>query len=328
MKLLFPVAVLIFGLAFVGCGGDDDNGPNGPGDNGDNRPVIAANTTAGTPDVTDPNHSVWNSVTTTSFEVNAGNSPPTALGVLTDSVKFQAVVASNRLFLRLRWQDDNHDIDAKQWTLDSVEIFRWNYDVSNEGEDQVYVTFEGDAEFGWDVWSWRSLTTAEGNFAEGMTWDGLSLATDSGVNTIATRNKPPLDETRPLFVHSDLGNWTGDILYSDDTVRANSHTQDQSWAKGNQVPGYYIKNDIITWLQSHPESRWDIDASYEYNSSTDTYTLVMACDLAGSSANDDLDLSSLDRVVMTIGILNDHTNLNIGGSNIRGFSEEFWLDLP
>ncbi len=327
MRKILGVAFLQAALLLGSCGGDDDDNNNGNGTPTVPEVVAVASVTA--PDVSNVNDPVWNSATAKALDIDYRNAPPAATATLSDSVWVQAITSGGELFLRLVWSDDSLNMTRYNWTLTTLPPnFLFTRSVESSGEDQVYVMFKNGSE--WDTWNWRSLTTGPADLAEGMVWDGLTLTPDSGAQIVAYNNFL-MDPSRPLYVHETMSAFDDVVLHIADTLRATQAISHVGWELGDKVPGYYVDTSRSSWLEGHPESRWDIEAGHSYSSSTDRHTLVLTCDMTGSNAigtPDDLNMTGLDILTVRVGILNDHANINVGGTSARGFTQDFHLVLP
>ena len=332
MKKIFGLLLILPLLLFVGCGSDDDDDDGNGGNGTVTLQEVTANTSVSAPTLSSVNETVWNNVTPAAVDVSTATLPPTVAGVASasDSVYVQAIKTGGDLYLRLQWSDSDNDLWLHNWTILDDNYNFTHYVNLGRDEDMLLVMFDGAAD-GWDTWRWGSLTTGYVDVAEGMTWDGSELVSDSGANEVAKVN--PEFAGRPKYVHETKAAFTGDVLYIDDTTSAymTGNASNDGWAVGTQtVPGYLIDTAIVTWITGnppHPESRWDSEAISSYSSGT--YTVVMKRSLAGSNdigSVDDLDMSELTRVKAKIGIFDNQIDIDAGSSN-RGFTADFWLNL-
>jgi hypothetical protein len=311
----------------AGCGGSD-NGTNPP----PSLPVITANTTAGSPSVTDANDAVWNGVTATSMNVSSSISPKIAAGKtasVSATVAIQAIVSGDSLFIRLRFADATYSIWRDYYEVSSAGPpvnFTSYQDL--EGEDQVFVMFDGGSDFGWDVWNWRVLTTdarGVGGLAEGMKFVGGALVSDAGNATLATHNPGIAQTPQPTYVHADTTDYHGAILPLD-SIRSGYPTS--GWTVGQRVPGWIINSavkDTGSVAATQRASRFDIRSASVYDSTTSMYSVVMAAPL-NTGFTDDLDLSTKTSVTAKVGIFDDQIAFLTGGSS-RGFTGNFTLKL-
>jgi hypothetical protein len=100
MKKTIPLFLVFLLALWVGCGGDDDNGP-GPTPEVTARVVV--NTTAGAPGMQSANDPVWVNVPEVIVNVvKAGALPVTAaLTEVSATATMQAIVAADDLYIRL-----------------------------------------------------------------------------------------------------------------------------------------------------------------------------------------------------------------------------------
>lgn len=326
MKKLIVSAVALSTLLWVGCGSDDDDPPPP-----DTTVTVTADTMTAPAMPLVYNDPVWDDVTATSISLL---DPPMPVGPLKtpmgpdkslnapSSVDLQAIKKGDRLYLRIQWTDASLSMQREQWTYSLEQGF--SFTINDIGEDQVIALFEGGPGFGWDLWNWRVLTTGIQNKAEDGTWLDGDTVWDAGLNRIATKNATNDIHTPPWF-HSSRWEFTGDVLYRSEKISRDSAMTGgtDSWVIGQTVPGWWI-DDEVDWT-TITESRWDIEAGYNYDSTADRYTLVMARDMAAHE--DDIDMSVLSRIKTRIGILDN--SLDFGrGSSQRAFSADFWLALP
>lgn len=332
MKQIF-LTMLLLPLLLIGCGGDDNGTDPGNGD-----PVVSevtASTTATAPAMTSVNEATWNNVTATAIEILPSEFPPTSAGkisTLADSIYVKAIVASGRLYLRLEWDDDSLHMDCETWILtDSNMNFNHMVNSVYNGEDQLYVMFEDSGNSLWDTWNWRVLTTATANRAEGLTYNGTEFTGDNGASQVGWQNiSGDIYDKRPKYIHKDMYEFTGRIMYIEDIVESKDGMGNpNSWTIGQTVPGYFIDTSILKpgWQL---ESRWDIEAIYDYSSTSGRYVVVLTRDLDGFS--DDLDLTDLTRVKVKIGIVDNLTTIQgrnsiLVGNDRRGMTKDFWLIL-
>lgn len=331
--------ILLFSLlliCFAGCGGDDDGGGGG----GTTTPTITVNSTAGSPDYTDPNDAVWNSVTAVSVDVSGANTPKvsgrTASSIPT-SVAVKMVESNDSLFVQLSWTDPDNDIWPDYFEIDDADPpIGFSYPGQIVYEDQVFVMFDGGETFGWDVWNWRSFTTDAGGLAEGMKYTNSIMTTDAGGAAVATRNNNIFDE--PTYIHRDTSEFSNNrFMYLEDVIQLNSEIwagtdsakparNTTGWVLGQRVPGYIIDsalNNDDSINESRRASRFDIRASSVY--SAGAYTIVLAAKL-NTGQTDDLNLSTLSTVKMKIGIFDGQEEFSQGSSN-RGFTPEITVNF-
>ncbi len=323
MKKLITIilfsAILSCGL---GCGDDDEgNGPTGP------APLtrLEIHTDLSAPPMTSVDDAIWSSVTPMALALSNVNTPrvvtPKPL-FFSDSVWVQAIAASDKLYVRLEWDDNDFSIKRDQWSLVNVSSFSFSHCTLVCEEDQVFVMFEM-ADGTWDTWNWRALTTGQSKAAEGWTFADsvLTVDADNGVHTLAWENYNGFDNSRPIWVHKDKYDFVGDIMFIKDTLSATA-AYDSRWYNQMTVPGWIISDTVLPAAMTS-QSRWDIAALYDYNETTQRYKLVMSRAL--TSGTDDLDMADLTEMKVRIGILDDKPISTQGSSNI--FTEDFMMDF-
>ncbi len=317
MRKLVPFALVLFLALCLACG--DDNGTDNNGE--PTVRSVSANTTVAAPPLISTDDAVWNQVTPTALTVAMNIGPPAKGAGFADSLWFQAIKTDSMLYVRVVWNDTSNTLWRDYWSLWDIVSFNWTQNLFGFDEDQLFVMFEGAPGGGWDTWNWRSLTTGQADRAEGMTYIGDTMRLDSGANQIAWENASV--GSRPMFIHKDLAAFDGWVLYKEDRYSSDNWPEDRdNWDSLMTVPGWYIDTAITTWMDVHPESRWDITALYTH--SAGKYAVVMARPL--TSWWDDLDMSALDRVKMKIGVFENQVNFTTGGTG-RAFTETFWLVL-
>ncbi len=327
MKYIVAVLMLAAVAIIAGCGGNSSTNPPTT-----SLPVVTANTTAGSPSVTDANSTVWSGVASTTMNVSSTISPKIVAGKSSNvsaTVAVQAIVSNDSLFIRLRFADATHSIwrDYYEVSSDSPFVSFTSYE-DLENEDQVFLMFDGGSTFGWDVWNWRALTTdAEGvgGLAEGMKYLNGTLTSDVGSAAVATHNNGIAGTPQPTYVSSDTTEFNGTILRSDSITSVYPLT---GWTIGQKVPGWIIDPQMKESGSLHETqraSRFDIRAASAYDSNTDMYTVVMASKLNTGYA-DDIDLSTKTSITAKIGIFDNQIDFATGGSG-RGFTGNFTLKL-
>ncbi|MCK4461343.1 MAG: hypothetical protein KAW46_06035 [candidate division Zixibacteria bacterium] len=332
MKKLIVAAMALSTMFFVGCGGDDDD--NG---NGDTTITVTADTTAAPASPLVYNDAVWTSVASTSIPISTSGSLPVSPGksplgpskalAAPSSVDLQAIKKDGRMYLRFQWNDYSLSMQRDNWAISDLDNYNFALDTSY-GEDQLWISFEGLPSGGWDTWNWRVLTTGQVNRAEDGTVIDGDTTWDEGTNPSAYPNSDN-DPYRPVKIHGDEWQFTGDVLLQSETVAVmEGYAGRNNWTKGQTVPGWYI-NDLNDW-DSDNSSRWDVQAVYNYDpgiGGPGRYTVVLARDLSGGA--EDLDMSETGRVKARIGIFDDYDYLeSVGGDTKRKFSGDFWLALP
>ena len=325
MKKLLTIILLSATLACgLGCGGDDDdNGSTGP------TPLarMEVRTDLAAPPMTSVDDAIWSSVTPKVLALSNVNAPPVAVPkplFFSDSVWIQAIAASGKLYIRLEWDDDDHSLKRDNWTLHNAISLNFTHNVSVFSEDMVFFMFELPGDAGWDTWNWRSLTTGQTKCAEGMTFVDSTFVPDddNGIYTLSYENYNFGDNSRPKWVHKDLSDFVGDVMYIADTVPAASGTSDLQWQIGQTVPGWVAVDSILPVAMSN-QSRWDIRAIFDFDNDAGHYKLVMSRPM--TSGSDDLDLAQITEVKVKVGIVNDVMEYTNGSGRI--FTEDFMMDF-
>lgn len=361
MKKTIPLFLVFLLAVWVGCGGDDDNGP-GP------TPVVTArvvvNSTAGIPGMQSANDAVWDNVEEVIVDVvKAGALPATAAPtVVTATTTMQAIAAGDNLYIRLQWDDTSFSVWKEHFYVVDASGFPSFNQVSDleQSEDQLFVMFKDtlvDGKTGyWDVWNWRSLTTGAGNFAEGFNYVDSPLVADAdGSKIVEIQWKNPDVFGDPIYVHRDTSEFSGFALYlheklhrltdilwvtTDTTVDTNPGppiTYDTTidtiyeqkwptttgWTEGQRVPGWMIDGEAQFLTEDELGSRWDTRTVMDFDSTDGVYTVVFKRKLT-TGYDDDLDMSTLDSVMTRVVILNNGSDI-YRADTWRGVSKDIWL---
>lgn len=324
MKKLTGLVLLFSAFALAGCGGDD-NGTN-PQPPGPTRILVAQPASA--PSLTNVDDAVWNGISATSLAVAAGNPKPAVAkpSAIPANISVKAAIHADSLFLKVVWTDATHNVWREKWTVgDPPPSFVHDCcdDNAVNREDQVFVMFAGLPDGVWDVWNWRSLTTAAGFLAEGMTFSGSLLESDTVSNEglkPASRNVPTVG-SQPYKMHETGNAFQGNLLYWADAVNLDLLGYD--WQTGETIPGWIIDTTIYDRIPSIRMSRWAIRAATDWDTTSSQYTVVLSRPL-NTTYTDDLNLLLLDSVKVKVGVLDNQMSINLG-SGSRGFTDEFWL---
>jgi hypothetical protein len=324
MKKVIVSALTVFLLMLVACGSDE-----GPTDsNGSTVIRVVANTSVAEPTLSSPDETVWSSVGGTTIPLKRSGAVAKQEwrgATVPASVEVKAIVKNGTLYLRMQWVDDSLHLWRDVWTMTDTNNYNFSQmDIFNE--DQLYVMFTLPDSDWYDTWNWRSLTTSPAHLAEGYTYAAGTLTRDAGAKMAALNNKNAFDDSRPKWIHKDGASFEAPLLYFSDVVTADLANFGSGWRIGQRVPGWVIDTNIVTLLEANPESRWDIKASFAYDSTNSLMKLVLARQL-NSGFQDDLDMSGLDSVQFRVGILDDRDELNQFNSSQQGFSDEYWLIL-
>jgi hypothetical protein len=177
---------------------------------------------------------------------------------------------------------------------------------------------------GYDVWNWRSLTTAAAFLAEGMTYDTANGFDPDASGQLAYRPNPGLGGgSVPTYIHQNGSAFTGYILYTTEDMEIPPGFSD--WILGQTIPGWRIDSSVVNLSSAIRGSRWDIRTVSEYDDGADQYIVVLCRPLnTGFSVEEDLNMALLDSVEVKIGITDNQMSIETEGSNL-GFSDSFWL---
>jgi len=351
MKRLIPIfAVLLVGL-WMSCG--DENGPT---NNGDTTPRLVANTTVDEPSLSSPDEAVWSSVDSVTVPVKMGNAPklnPPKVAAYPSEILVKAIKKGDKLYLRMQWSDTTFNAYPEHFfIIDSIPPIVFDQKAGIMDEDQIFVMFSDFLGGGYDVWNWRVLTTGGGSLGKGYTYSDATLTGDSAGTTTDSVTVENEDQGwQPTYAHKDTSGFEGHILYLEDTV----HWQDTlyikvdtipygeppetlydttavhfwnttGWELGQKVPGWIIDSSFASLTDEERGSRWDIRAVSDYDNDALEYHVVL-CRKLYTTFSDDMDLSAVDSVKVTIGIFDNQVTFEPPGSD-RGFSNDFWIILP
>lgn len=322
MKKLMSVLAMAGLLLWAGCSGDDE--PNGPG-NG--VPTVVANTSVDEPTLSSVHEAMWSSVEATQLNVSVGQVSKSTVGKpsgVSSAISVQAIMKSEMLYLRLVWSDNSNSILRDHWVMIDTNNYNFTRNIGfPTAEDQLFVMFDGAPEGGWDTWNWRSLTTGKAFLAEGYTYRNDSLVRDSGAQIAAYDNVRTYDPTRPQWAHEDLAQFTGDVLYLQESTT--DYIPSSGWSIGHVIPGWVIDSSLTGWLDNHPESRWDIRAIDDYDAESNLYYVVLARKL-NTGFPEDVNMQDTSSVTARIVILQNENELNPGSTN-QGYTPDFKLVL-
>ena len=357
MKKTIPLFLVFLLALWVGCSGDDDNGP-GPTPEVTARVVV--NTTAGTPGMQSAIDPVWGNVPEVTVNVvKAGALPVTAaLTEVSATATMQAIVAADDLYIRLQWDDTSFNVWKEHYeVVDTSGFVSFNQVPDLEqSEDQLFVMFKDTVGMYWDTWNWRALTTGAGGFAEGFNYVDSPLVVDAeGTKLVNIQWKNPSVFGDPTYVHLDTCEFNGFALYlneklhriSDvlwvttdttvdtdlgppvvydttiDTIYKQTWPLTRGWTIEQRVPGWMIDGEAQFLTEDELGSRWDTRAVMDFDSTDGVYTVVFKRKLA-TGYDDDLDMSTLDSVMTRVVILNNGSDI-YRADTWRGVSKDIWL---
>ncbi len=327
MKRLACFFLILSAIIWVQCGGDD-NGVNPPPET---TVRIVASHPNSSPSLTDPDDATWNTVTPTEIALSyqnalkPGAAKPAAAAA---TVRLQAVVRNDSLFLRAVWSDATHNVWLDHYEVVQTAPVNFTRDccgaTAAEQEDELIAMFAGLPGGVWDVWNWRALTTGPGFLAEGMTYSDGDLVSDTiGLRSGPAISNPPLggSVSQPTYMSKDSSAFHGYILYQPDAAALNALST--GWTEGQYIPGRLIDTSVYSRQATTRGSRWAVRAADDYDSTGNQYT-VMMCRALNTGFDDDLNMLALDSVKMKMVVLNNQVDLTMGTNN-RGISKEFWL---
>jgi hypothetical protein len=335
MKRLI-LALVMLALA-IGAGCSKSSSPSGPSGTPAIRIVVAHPGAA--PSMTDPNGTAWDTVTTRVIRIQDTTPVKTAsvLGVngLADSVKVQAIRVNDTLYLRVRWHDVSHDIWPSRIDVIACQGNPLNTCFSSQDggifEDRALVLFGGLTGQQWDVLDWRALTTGAGNLAMGGIFRRDTLAGIPFDTIVADAEPSALVVASPnydantfgtLFMRTDSNLFNGPILYSTEIV--NFRALGVPWAVGQHIPGFYIDSSLVNKDVITRGSRWDTKAISTWDTTSATYTLVLARPM-NTGYIDDANLIVVDSIATQIALFDNQGDFSRGSK--RGFTTPFWLIL-
>ena len=314
-------------LSFAVCSGcsSDDPAPTEPPP--PPPPVrVVANTTVSAPTLSSVDEAVWDNVTEFVLDISSSNSPKLpapAASAVSDSVYVKAIVSGGELYLRVEFDDKNLNLLKFPYVLQEGGFLNFVADPTSF-EDQLYIMFSGLPNSAYDVWNWRSLETAPAGLAEGKTLiNDTILVTDSGFQVVALPN--PVFNAWPKWAHKDSSDFTGQILYVEDTSGFGRYVADPNWTVGDVIPGYYIDSAVGSRVQdpAYAQSRWDIFTVSSFDDLNEKITVVLKRKLNTTYSQD---LVMADSVQFRIGLFDNQDKFTLGGSR-RGYTDLLWLIL-
>jgi hypothetical protein len=330
MKKLSLVLTVLLALEWLGCGGEDK--PTAPP-----VPTIATVTAAsGTvaPARLSVQDSVWNRITPKALAITADRlssskqRPPSLLSV-SDTVRIQAVVVSDTLYVRLSWSDGTWDRWPGRFAVTSFDtlapdtLAHFTQDALSYSEDQAMLFFQATGDTTWDIWQWRLVTTGAGYLGEGFTLSGTTLTRDQGTADVDTSNAN--QGGQPIYMQPEGPANQDYRLFKSDAVVMDHYLD---WQLGDLVAGWVIDDSLyLPQNTAARASRFDIGAVSSYTASPARYTVVLHRALNTGHA-DDLDMSAHSSLRMRIGLTNNSDFYLSQGDTRQGFTSVFQLNLP
>lgn len=332
MKKILVSFLALFLICWLGCSKDNPTEPPP----GPTTITVTAATGAVAPARLSVEDSVWNRITARSIAITAsrytaGKEYPTAALAVADSVRVQAVVVLDTLYLRLSWADATLDCWPGRFAVDNIQILTdppdtlavFVQDALSAVEDQAMVFIQAAADSTWDVWNWRLVTTGAGLLAEDYSLSGTTLTRDGGTVAVATSNLGGAGQ--PALMEPDSPDNSDYRLFASEAVPLNAGV---NWSIGDFVAGWVIDDSLyLPQNVATRGSRYDVGAYSSYAGSPARHTVVLLRALASDDAAD-LDMSALTTVRMRIGITDNSDFSMTTGSTRQGFTGVFELILP
>jgi hypothetical protein len=333
MRKALVVFLTMLPVIWLGCGGDDNpTEPTPPS-------IITVTAATGTvaPARLSVEDSVWNRITARSIAVAAnrysasGKEHPTASLSVADSVRIQAVVVHDTLYLRLSWADATLDCWPGRFAVTNILIIPtppdtlavFTQDALSFSEDQAMVFLQAAGDETWDVWNWRLATTGVGLLAEDFSLSGTTLTQDAGTVSVATSNLGQAGQ--PSSMEPGGPDNEDYRLYASEAVPLDAGL---NWAIDDYVSGWVIDDSLYLPQNAATRgSRYDVGAVSSYAGSPSRHTVVLHRALNSDDAAD-LDMSELTTVRMRIGITDNSDFSMTQGSTRQGFTGVFQLTLP
>ncbi len=244
----------------------------------------------------------------------------------------KAIRKSDTLYIKVKWNDRIVNLWG-DYLRKTETLRRWEL-VNSTGQDIFSIILnvpDTSVDSGAvDVWRWMSTKTAAGRMAEDY-WMAISDDTaisDSYLNYTVYREND-LYYYEPTAMHSDSSDYTGQYLFLEDTVAFRFGYPVDFWPTNYKMPGYVIDTNIFNLPTRDLQSRWDVRAISHFDSVQATYpnytwTIVFERALNTGHNSEDLDLSSLDSVKMSI--IADNNSNAVYTKDSSG-SAPFWLIL-
>ena len=334
MKRISLVAPILCLALWLGCGGDDDDGPTDP--NGPTTVTVTAATGTVAPARLSVEDTVWTRIAPKTVSIasdrfsSAGKIRPASALAVAGSVAVQAVVVDDTLYLRLAWDDNTYDCWPGRYEVTSFDypgsdtLAHFTQDELSFREDQAMVFFQNDGATSWDVWQWRLVTTGAGYLAEGYTLTGTALTRDAGAAVVATANDGDADQ--PAYMHLE---GPGNESYRLEQSSAVAIVFDLAWQLGQYVPGWLINSTLyLPQYATTRASRWDIGAFSSSYSSLSGFHVVVLHRALNTGYPDDLDMIAYSTLNARVGITNNADFSMSMGDTKQGFTSTFVLNLP
>jgi len=352
MKKYIIFSVFFLALVLAGCG--DDNGTNGDDNGTEKIPRLVVDTMATAPTLSDANEAVW--FTVDSVLVEIGGDPANYgqnISLQKQNAVMRAIKKSDTIYIWVRWHDPSGaDLWANYIRKPDSSSSLWEH-VTTEGQDMFFILFdnqdngtegadcatmchpgEGMKTTGGgmaDAWRWMSTCTMPGKMADDIWWDGATPSTDTAdatINKYVFRDND--DGNRPRYVHEDTMLYTGVFLYIEDTLKYNP-LEPTRWPTGHRIPGFVTDSSIYGAPDRNDNSRNNVRAIAIFDSTGSstgwTWTVAFARAL-NTGYNDDVDLSTLDSVQVTVAATNDHPQETFGGPKpAHSGSKPFYIIL-
>jgi len=343
MKKVLFLSTFVLCCILIGCGGDD-GGTNGNGDETPPPRLVAVDTVSA-PSMLDANDPVWNQIDSVEVEVGFYPSYGQNPQLYKDTLLMKVIKTADMIYIWANWRDGTADLYGRySRKLEPPNIGgSWEHIYTADGgggEDGFFIIFDaGDnGEEGADcalmchavqyrmattggghvdAWCWKSATTNPGFLAEDQWWSSVGNIKDPNPQLnpqvlYATNWDPGTSAERPHigdpdYMHPDDTAFHGIYLYEDVMVEYDNDPF-IGWdsVAGYRMPGHFIDSTIYS--SEERDDRWDVLAISHYDSLSTwhRWTVVLARTLTPSSSND-VDLSDVDSIQITIAVTNDHT---------------------
>ena len=357
MKKFILIFCFIIGCLIVGCS-DDEKGTNGDPVVPTEVPRVVADTLAAAPSTMDANDAVWATIDSTIVQIGFTEDYGQNSQMVKDTLLMKVILKSDMLYVWARWNDPTPDIWGN-YALKSTGTGFWQHiELAdyNGGEDAFMVIFDaGDngaegadcsamchavanrmATTGGghvDAWCWKSARLAPAYLAEDNWWTGSGNFPDPApiVNAQQPFRENWVDRgasSTPEWMHPDDTAFHGTYLYYSDVVEFDA----DPFVGWDSVPGYKMPGfaiDTTIYSNASRDDRWDVLAASVYDSlsSPHTWTVVLARTLT-SSGNNDVDLTTLDSIQVSVAAGNEHTFGEDAGFRGHSGSVPFYIILP
>lgn len=326
-KLLIPFIILILSVYLIGCGDDKGSNPTTPTTK---PPRLIVDTTVTAPTMSGVDEAVWNMVDSAKVVIGRKVNKSWYDGSIGDTVIMKAIKKADTLYIRAHWRDGS----VKLWGnyIRKADTAHGNMDwehVVTEGDNKFFILFDGQdngtekancatmcheasntmiTSGGGhvDVWNWKSTTSFPGKLADDEWWGSAGRYQDYiAVNTYMYSTNWDDLQIAPLVMHRDTLDFQGTFLFTIDTVDMDKFL---AWPVGFKMPGYIIDSTLYKSPTLSNSSRWDVMTVAEFDSTAAPYTWTVVFRRALNTHTDDVNLTDLDSVQVTIAAAHNHTS--------------------